>query len=116
MEFDEIVKRQATHKLIHAGAGFGEEDQPDLSCEKCYLTKDISKHERFNRFWKLVEQLDLNVKGYSGQTIHAFNKLTELFYEKGKPNNTSLVSGIKAILTTIEYAENPQVDISLATY
>ncbi len=56
------------------------------------------------------------MEGYSGQTIYAFNKLTELSFEKGKPHNPSLVAGIKAILITMEYAERPQVDIPTATY
>ncbi len=60
--------------------------------------------------------MDLSVEAYSGQTIYAFNKLTELSFEKGKPHNASLVARIKAILTTIEYAENPGVDIPTATY
>src|SRR6266498_910670 len=116
MEFDEIVKQQATHKLHHATKGGVDENLPDLSCQTCYLTKDIIKHERFDRFWGLIEQLNLNVKAYSGQTIYAFNKLTELSFEKGKPHNASLIAGIKAILMTVEYAENPEVDIPTATY
>jgi len=60
MEFNEIVKHQATHKAYHSGAGIGK-DISDLSCQTCYPTKDIVKHERFNHFWELLEQLDLNV-------------------------------------------------------
>ena len=48
--------------------------------------------------------------------IFAFNKLTELSYEKGKPHNPSLVFSIKAILTTLEYAEELSVDIPTAMY
>ena len=116
MEFDEIVKRQATHKLYHATKGGVGENQPDPSCQTCYPTKDIIKHERFDRFWGIIEQMDLSVKAYSRQTIYAFNQLTELSFEKGKPHNASLIAGIKAILTTVEYAENPEVDIPTATY
>ena len=116
MEFDKIVKQQATHKLHHATKGGVSENLPDLSCQTCYSTKDIIKHERFDWFWGLIEQLDLSVEGYSGQTIYAFNKLTELSFEKRKPHNLSLVAGIKAILTTVKYAENPLVDIPTATY
>ena len=50
MEFAEIIKHQATHKLFHTGGGIGEEDQQDLSCQTCYPTKDIVKHERFDQF------------------------------------------------------------------
>ena len=60
--------------------------------------------------------MDLSVEAYSRQTIYTFNKLTELSFEKEKPHNASLVAGIKAILTTVEYAENPQVDILTVTY
>src|SRR6266540_3407182 len=64
----------------------------------------------------MIEQMDLKVEAYSGQTIYAFNKLTELSFEKEKPHNTSLIARIKAILTTLEYAEKPKVDIPAATY
>src|SRR6266540_7425974 len=64
----------------------------------------------------MIEQMDLEVEAYSGQTIYAFNKLTELSFEKEKPHNASLVVGIKAILTTVEYVEKPRVDIPTATY
>ena len=73
MEFDKIIKQQATHKLHHATKGGAGEDLSDLSCQTCYPTKDIIKHERFDRFWGIVEQMDLSVKVYSGQTIYAFN-------------------------------------------
>src|SRR6266508_3729786 len=116
MEFDKIMKRQATHKLHHDTKGGVSENQLDLSCQICYLTKDIIKHERFDRFWEVIEQMDLSVEAYSGQTIYAFNQLTELSFEKGKPHNPSLVARIKAILTTVEYTENPRVDIPTATY
>ena len=60
--------------------------------------------------------MNLSVEVYSGQTIYAFNKLTELSFEKGKPHNASLVARIRAILTTLEYAENPQVNVTFTTY
>src|SRR6266542_3912043 len=60
--------------------------------------------------------MNLSVEAYSGQTIYAFNKLTELSFEKEKPHNASLVAGIRAILTMIEYAEKLRVDIPTATY
>ncbi len=60
--------------------------------------------------------MELSVEEYSEQTIYAFNKLTKLSFEKEKPHNASLVAGIKAILTTLEYAEDPRVDITTATY
>src|SRR6266540_7296778 len=116
MEFDKIVKQQATHKLHHVTKGGVGENLPDLSCQTCYPTKDIIKHERFDRFWEIIEQMDLRVEAYSGQTIYAFNKLTELSFEKEKPHNASLVAGIRAILTMIEYAEKLRVDIPTATY
>ncbi len=60
--------------------------------------------------------MNLSVEVYSGQTIYAFNKLTELSFEKGKPHNASLIAGVRAILTTLEYVKNLQVDIASATY
>src|SRR6266540_3529966 len=116
MEFDKIVKQQATHKLHHVTKGGVGKNLPDLSCQTCYPTKDIIKHERFDQFWGLIEQLDLSVEAYSGQTIYAFNKLTELSFEKEKPYNALLVAGIRAILTTLKYIENPPVDVASATY
>ena len=116
MEFDEIMKVQATHKLHHAIKGGVGENLSDLSCQICYPTQNIIKHERFDRFWGLIEQMNLSVEAYSGQTIYAFNKLTELSFEKEKPHNASLVAGIRAMLTTLEYAENPRVDVTSATY
>ncbi len=50
MEFDEIVKQQAMHKLHHATKGGVGENLPDLSCQTCYPTKNVIKHERFDRF------------------------------------------------------------------
>src|SRR6266511_590893 len=116
MEFNKIVKQQATHKLHHATKGGVGENPPDLSCQTCYPTKDIIKHERFDRFWELMKQMNLSIEAYSGQTIYAFNKLMELSFEKGKPHNASLIAGIRAILIILEYAENPQVDVTSATY
>jgi len=60
--------------------------------------------------------MNLSVEAYSGQTIYAFNKLTELSFEKEKPHNASLVAGIRVILATLEYAENLQVDVTSTTY
>ncbi len=64
----------------------------------------------------MIEQMDMGIEAYSGQTIYAFNKLTELSFEKGKPHNASLVARIRAILTTMEYAGKPKVDMMAATY
>src|SRR6266540_5360897 len=60
--------------------------------------------------------MNLNVRGYSRQTIYAFNKLTELSFEKGKPYNASLIAGIRAILIILKYDEDPLVDVTTATY
>ncbi len=60
--------------------------------------------------------MDMGIEGYSGQIIYAFNKLTELFFEKGKPHNASLVTGIRAMLTTLEYVKNPKVDVTTVIY
>src|SRR6266498_5494558 len=101
---------------MHAGDEKGGEDYQDLSCQMCYPTKDIIKHKAFDQFWRLIDQMELSVEAYSGQTIYAFNKLVELSFEKGKPHNASLVTGIRAILITLEYAKKPKVDMPSATY
>src|SRR6266540_3347189 len=110
------MKVQATHKLHHATKGGVGENLSDLSCRTCYPTQNIIKHERFDRFWGMIEQMDVEDEAYSGQTIYAFNKMTELSFEKGKPHNASLVARIRAILTTLEYAEKPKLDMMAATY
>ena len=60
--------------------------------------------------------MGLSVGRYLGQTIFAFNKLIEFSFEKGKPHNTLLIAGIKAILTTLEYNEDSPKDVTTATY
>ena len=50
----------------------GGEDQQNLSYQICYSTKDIIKHERFDRFWEVIKQMELSIEGYLGQTIYAF--------------------------------------------
>ncbi len=50
MEFTEIIKHQATHKLHHVEGEMEGENHQDLSYRTCYPTKDIIKHERFDRF------------------------------------------------------------------
>ncbi len=70
----------------------------------------------FNRFWELIEQLDYNVGGYSEQTVYAFNKLSELSFDKGKSHNASLLAEIRAILSTLEYDRELRVNMTTATY
>ncbi len=60
--------------------------------------------------------MNLSVRGYSGQTIYTFNKLTELSFKKGKPHNASLVARVRVILITLEYDENSRMDVTTATY
>src|SRR6266498_4408269 len=103
MEFAKIIKYQATYKFLHVGSGIGRKDQQDLSCRTCYPIKDQLKHERFDRFWKLIKQMDLKAGRYSGQTIFAFNKLIELSFKKDKSHNVSLIAEIRAILTILKY-------------
>src|SRR6266540_5814476 len=101
---------------MHVRGEKGGEDYQNFSCQMCYPTKDIIKHKAFDQFWGLIDQMELSVEAYSGQTIYAFNKLTELSFEKGKPHNASLVTGIRAILITLVYDEEPAVDVIIATY
>ena len=60
--------------------------------------------------------MDLKVGGYSGQIIFAFSKLAKLFFDKGKPHNASLIAGIRAILITLEYDADPEVDITTVIF
>jgi len=53
----------------------------------------------------IVQQLELRVEEYSGQTLYIFNKLAELSFDKEKLYNLSLIVGIRVILLTIEYDE-----------
>ena len=66
MEFAKIIKHQATHKLMHVRGEKGGENHQDLSCQTCYLTKDVIKHKAFNRFWKIIDQIELSIETYSG--------------------------------------------------
>ncbi len=42
--------------------------------------------------------------------------MTELSFEKGKPHNILLIAGIRVILTTLEYDEDPLMNVITATY
>ncbi len=55
--------------------------------------------------------MGLNIGEYSRQTIYIYNKLAELSFEKGKPYNAFLITGIRAILTTLEYDAESVADI-----
>jgi len=92
------------------------EDQHNLSCRTCYLIKDHPKHEGFDRFWELLEQMYLDVRGYFGQTIYIFNRLAELSFDKGKPHNASLIAEIRVIMTTLEYDTELEVDIIMRIF
>ncbi len=56
--------------------------------------------------------MELNVNRYSGQTYYAFSKLAELFFEKEKLHNLSLVVRLRVLLFTLEYEEKPKIDIA----
>src|SRR6266540_5396699 len=55
--------------------------------------------------------MDLKAARYSKQTLYAFNKLAELSFKREKPHNASLIAGIRATLSTIEYESEPAIDI-----
>src|SRR6266540_1126604 len=63
-----------------------------------------------------MEQMRLNTGRYFRQTIYAFNKLAELSFDKGKPHNLSLIVGIRTILITLKYDEEPEVKITTAIF
>ncbi|SRR6266498_1796100 len=60
--------------------------------------------------------MEFNLGGYFRQTIYAFNKLSELSFDKEKPHNASLIAGIRAILITLEYDMELKVDIITAIF
>ena len=63
-----------------------------------------------------MKQMHFNVREYSGQTIYAFNKLAKLSFDKSKLHNPSLIAGIRAILLTLEYDAEPEVNITTAIF
>jgi len=60
--------------------------------------------------------MDYHVVGYFRQTIFAFSKIAELSFEKGKSHNAFLIAKIKAILSTLAYDFQPEVDITIAIF
>ncbi len=60
--------------------------------------------------------MNLSIEGYSKQTIYVFNKISKLFFENKKSHNASLIAGIRAILTTVEYDNEPEVDITMGIF
>jgi|SRR6266540_1805341 len=60
--------------------------------------------------------MELNTGEYFRQIIYAFNKLTELSFDKSKLHNVSLIVGIRTILTTLEYDADSEVDITTAIF
>ena len=110
------MKQQVTYKFLHVGDAVEGEDQHDLLCRKCYPPQDQPKHEAFDQFWGIIEHLELNFGGYSEQIIYAFNKLSELSFDKGKPYNPLLIAGIRAILITLEYDAEPEVNITTGIF
>src|SRR6266498_708956 len=82
----------------------------------CYPIKDQPKHKVFDRFWGLIKQLNLNIGGYSGQTIFVFNKLAELSFDKGKLHNASLIARLRAILNTLKYDADLKEDMTIVIF
>ncbi len=66
MKFKEILIQQTTHHQLHIGKVMGLDDNDVLSCQYYYPLKDQKKSEKFDRFWRLVQALNLNVIRYSG--------------------------------------------------
>ncbi len=59
--------------------------------------------------------MEVKIGGYFRQILYTFNKLVELSFDKGKPHNPSLIAGIRAILSTIEYNEKPIEEVQMST-
>ena len=60
----------------------------------------------------MLQQLDFYAKRYTRQTLFAFSKLAKLSFEKGHPNNVILIARIRAVLSTLKYDYEPEVDIA----
>ncbi len=84
--------------------------------QDCYSIKDQLKHAAFDRFWKILWQLELRARKYSRQILYAFNKLAELFFDKRKSHNPFLIAEIRIILSTIEYDEEPEIAITIEIF
>ena len=56
--------------------------------------------------------MNLNVIEYSSQTYYAFSKLAELFFEKGKLYNASLIVRLRALVTILEYDEKSKDNVA----
>ncbi len=54
--------------------------------------------------------MELRTVGYSGQILYVFNKLVELSFKRGKPHNPFLVARVKALISTLEYEDESEVD------
>ena len=112
MEFKKIVDQQVTHYQLHIGGVLGSENYHILSYKYCYLVKDQLRSAEFDRFWKILQRMELKAAGYSGQTFYAFSKLAKLSFEKEKPHNPSLVVRVRALISTLEYDSKSEVDIT----
>ncbi|SRR6266540_3159101 len=60
--------------------------------------------------------MKLRTGGYSGQILFTFNKLAELFFEKKKSYNMSLIAEIRALISTVEYDEKSEIDTTTGIF
>ncbi len=116
MDFVKMRKQLATHKILHIRGVVKTEENHILSCQYYYPSKDQPKHVAFNRFWRILWQINLYFRGYFGQTIYTFNKLAELTFEKEKPHNPSLIAKMRVLLLILEYDDESEVDIVIRIF
>ncbi len=60
--------------------------------------------------------MPLQAVEYSGQILFAFIKLIKLLFEKGKLHNISLIVELRALLLTLMYNGEPEVDMVTAIF
>ena len=112
MKFKKIVDQQTTHQQLHIGGILGPEDYYVLLYQYCYLIKDQLKQDEFDRFQKILQQIELRAIGYFGQILYIFNKLAKLFFEKDKPHNPFLVARVRVLIVILKYDNEPEIDIA----
>jgi len=112
MEFKKIMQLQQIHYQLQIEGTLGLDETNVHLCQQCYLMEGQKKPAEFDRFWKIIQIIDFNVEEYSGQTLYVFSKLAELFFAKGKPHNLSLVAGLRALVSTLEYSKESKVNVT----
>jgi len=60
--------------------------------------------------------MKLRAIGYLRQILYAFSKLAELFFEKGKPHNASLIVRIRVLISIMKYDSELTIDTTIGIF